>query len=120
MLPMPLTPGGPPILVGGNTDRRTAPRRPLLATAGTPGTSRPPSSTTGSERLAVASRALDDLELQVGVRFGGPLDELAMLVDAYTALGATRVTVTAVLPPSQLDARLTRLAEALDVHPPVA
>ncbi len=118
MLPMPLTPGGPPILVGGNT--AAALRRVARSGDGWYAWNLTPAEFEhGLERLA-AQRALDDLELQVGVRFGGPLDELAMLVDAYTALGATRVTVTAVLPPSQIDARLTRLAEALDVHPPVA
>ena len=118
MLPMPLTPGGPPILVGGNT----APALRRVARSGDGWYAwnlTPAEFEHGLERLA-ALRAVDDLELQAGIRFGGPLDELAMLVDAYTALGATRVTVTAVLPPSQIDGRLTQLADALDVHPPTA
>ena len=60
--------------------RRTAPRRPLRRRLVRLEPHARRVRTRAGERLA-AQRALDDLELQVGVRFGGPLDELAMLVE---------------------------------------
>ena len=127
MLPMPLTPGGPPILVGGNVD--AALRRVARHGDGWFGWNMTPAELSRrlerlEETLATTpawdgrTRGLADLEIQVGASFRGGADELAELVEAYTALGATRVVVTAVLPPNRIDDRLGRLAAALDLSPP--
>lgn len=128
MLPKPLTPGGPPILVGGDTD--PALRRVAHFGDGWFGWNMTPAELSHrlerlEELLATTpswdgrTRSLADLVIQVGASFTGPPDELAELVDAYVALGAARVTITAVLPPNRIDERLTRLADALGVTPPV-
>ncbi len=127
MLPMPLTPGGPPILVGGDTD--PALRRVAGYGDGWFGWNMTPAELSHrlerlDEVLATTPfvdgrlRSRDELEIQVGVRFAGPRDELATLVEAYAALGATRVAVTAVVPPARIDDRLGALADALGVEPP--
>ena len=129
MLPMPLAPGGPPILVGGDTD--PALRRVAGYGDGWFGWNMTPAEFSHrlerlEELLATTRfvdgrmRSLDELEIQVGVRFAGPPAELATLVDAYAALGATRVAVTAVVPPSRIDDRLGALATALDIRPVAA
>jgi alkanesulfonate monooxygenase SsuD/methylene tetrahydromethanopterin reductase-like flavin-dependent oxidoreductase (luciferase family) len=123
---MPVTAGGPPILVGGDTD--PALRRAAGYGDGWFGWNMTPAELSHRlERLeellattpfvAGRLRSLAELEIQVGVRFAGSPDELATLVEAYAALGATRVAVTAVVPPSRIDERLGALAAALDVHP---
>src|SRR4051794_30499195 len=71
MLPMPMTPGGPPILVGGNT--AAALRRVARHGDGWYAWNLTPAQFEhGLERLdatLAGTRPLDDLELQVGVRF---------------------------------------------------
>ena len=127
MLPAPVSPGGPPILVGGNTD--AALRRVARYGDGWYAWNLTPGELSARlERLAELlattpawdgrTRSLAELEIQVGVGAPGSLDDLAALVAGSAALGATRVTVTAVLPPSRIDDRLGALAAALDVHPP--
>lgn len=129
VLPKPATPGGPPILVGGDTDpalRRTARYGDgWFAWNVTPAEldhrlERLDALLAEHEFVDGRMRSRDELLVQVGVRFDGSVDELATLVEAYAALGAGRVTVTAVLPPSRLDERLRALADALDVHPPAS
>ena len=129
MLPMPLTTGGPPILVGGNVD--AALRRVARYGDGWFAWNVTPAELShrlerldellGTEAFGDGrQRSLDELEIQVGASFRGPADDLATLVDAYAALGATRVTVTAVLPPARIVDRLTQLATTLGLHPPAS
>ena len=63
------------------------------------------------------TRTRADVFLQVGLRFPGPLDELATLVEAYTALGAQRVVASLVVPSAQHETRLREIADALGVTP---
>ena len=64
-------------------------------------------------------RTLDDVTIQVGLRFLGDLDGLADLVAAYASAGASRVVVAVPIRPAELDARLADVAAALGVDPPV-
>ena len=94
---------GPPIHIGGESD--AALRRVARFGDGWYGWNMTPAEFEhGLERLDDqlarhdfvdgTRRARDDVVLQVGLRFLGPLDELADLVEAYRSLGAARVVVS--------------------------
>jgi probable F420-dependent oxidoreductase len=125
-LPNPLQAPGPPILVGGESE--AALRRVARYGDGWFGWNMTPSQLAqGLDRLDVhlgreaftdgRRRTRADLTIQVGLRCLGGLDELAGLVDAYTAAGATRVAASVPIRPAELDARLAAIAGALGVGP---
>jgi len=64
------------------------------------------------------TRTRDDVTIQVGLRFRGPLDDLAELVAAYVALGASRVVVAVPISASKYEERLAEVASALGVQAP--
>ena len=64
------------------------------------------------------TRTRDDITIQVGLRFRGPLDELAELIAAYAALGASRVVAAVPISASAYEARLGEVAGALGVQAP--
>jgi hypothetical protein len=116
---------GPPILVGGESDG--ALRRVARFGQGWFGWNMTP------DELAVrlerldhhlarhdfvdgTRRTRDDIVVQVGLRFGGPADELATLVDGYGRAGAARVAVARPMPSAEFEAHLAELAAALGVE----
>ncbi len=124
--PKPLQSPGPPVLIGGESDgalRRVA----RYGDGWYPWNVTPAQLDHGLERLTEAlgrepfvdgtTRTLDDVAVQVGLRFLGPLDELAELVAAYTALGASRVVASVAVSASSFEARLGEIADALGVAP---
>jgi probable F420-dependent oxidoreductase len=124
--PKPLQAPGPPVLIGGESNgalRRVA----RYGDGWYPWNLTPAQLDHGLERLDAAlaghpfldgtSRGRDDVAVQVGLRFLGPLDQLAELVDGYTALGAGRVVAAVAISSSSFEARLGEVAEALGVAP---
>jgi len=125
-LPKPLQAPGPSIHIGGESD--AALRRVARYGDGWYGWNMTPSQLAhGLDRLDVhlaaepfvdgRHRTRADVTIQVGLRFLGPLDELADLVAAYRAHGARRVVVSLPVRPAELDARLAAIAGALGVDP---
>jgi hypothetical protein len=126
--PKPVQQPGPPILVGGESD--AALRRVARLGDGWYGWNMTPEEfEQGLERLAHhlerepfddgSTRALDDVTIQVGLRFLGDLDALATLVASYVERGAQRVVAAVPIRPAELDGRLAAIAEALGVTAPV-
>lgn len=62
-------------------------------------------------------RTRDELTIQVGLRTKRGLDELADLVEAYCALGATRVVAALPISPSSYETRVSEIAAALGLTP---
>jgi alkanesulfonate monooxygenase SsuD/methylene tetrahydromethanopterin reductase-like flavin-dependent oxidoreductase (luciferase family) len=115
---------GPPILVGGDGDgplRRVA----RYGDGWYPWNVTPDELEHGlarlDEQLAAhpfvdgRTRSRDDVTIQVGLRFRGPLDELAELVAAYASRGASRVVVAVPISASAYESRLGEVADALGV-----
>jgi len=124
-LPKPLQEPGPPIHIGGESD--AALRRVARYGDGWYGWNlTPPQLAAGLARLdahlAAESfvggrrRSRGDVTIQVGLAFRRPLEELAELVAAYAAAGASRVVAALPIRPAELDARLTAIAGALGVR----
>jgi len=122
--PKPLQSPGPPIHIGGESD--AALRRVARFGDGWYGWNMTPAQfEDGLERLDAqlarhdfvdgSRRTREDLVLQVGLRFLGPLDELASLVEAYASLGAVRVVVAVAVRAEEVDDRLAAVADALGV-----
>lgn len=124
--PKPLQSPGPPILVGGGSDG--ALRRVARFGDGwyawnvTPAElerdlDRLDRQLARHEFVDGTRRVREDLVVQVGARFAGPLDDLARLVEGYHSLGATRVAVARPMSSIGFGARLAEVAEALGVEP---
>jgi probable F420-dependent oxidoreductase len=122
--PKPLQSPGPPILIGGESD--AALRRVARFGDGWYGWNMTPAEFEhGLERLDAqlaaqpfvdgSQRSRDDVAVQVGLRFRGPLDELAELVEAYCSLGAQRVVVSVPISSATFTDRLADIAGALGV-----
>jgi probable F420-dependent oxidoreductase len=126
-LPHPLQRPGPPILVGGDGPgplRRVA----RYGDGWYPWNMTPAELERGllllDEQLAAhpfvdgRTRTRDDVTIQVGLRFRRGLDELAELIEAYVALGASRVVATVPISSSAYESRLAEIADALGVSAP--
>ncbi len=122
--PKPLQSPGPPIHIGGESD--SALRRVARFGDGWYGWNMTPAEFEHRlERLDAqlalhpfwdgAQRSREDVAVQVGLRFRGPLDELAELVEAYCSLGAQRVVVSVPIPSASFAERLGDIAAALGV-----
>ena len=127
-LPKPVQSPGPPIHIGGESD--AALRRVARYGDGWYGWNMTPAQLAeGVERLTVhlaaetfadgRRRTLDDVTIQVGLRYLGDLDGLADLVAAYASAGASRVVAAVPIRPAELDVRLADVAAALGVDAPV-
>ena len=125
-LPKPHQIPGPPIHIGGESD--AALRRVARYGDGWFGWNMTPAQLEhGLDRLAThlagesfvdgRRRTLDDVTIQVGLRFLGDLDALADLVDAFASAGASRVVASLPIRPAELDDRLAAIAGALGVQP---
>jgi probable F420-dependent oxidoreductase len=125
-LPHPVQAPGPPILIGGDGNgplRRVA----RYGDGWYPWNVTPAELEQGllrlDEQLAAfpfvdgRTRSRDDVTIQVGLRFRRSLDELAELIAAYVALGASRVVIAVPISASAYDTRLGEVAAALGVAP---
>ena len=125
-LPHPVQAPGPPILIGGDGDgplRRVA----RYGDGWYPWNVTPAELEQGllrlDEQLAAyafvdgRTRSRDDVTIQVGLRFRRSLDELAELIAAYAALGASRVVIAVPISASAYETRLGEVAAALGVAP---
>ena len=124
--PKPVQSPGPPIYIGGES--KAALRRVARFGDGWYGWNMTPAQfeqgLIGLENALAENPFIDgrtrtraDVFLQVGLRFPGPLDELATMVEAYAALGAQRVVAGLVVPSGQFETRLREIADALGIAP---